>query len=617
MSKLLSLVRKTPKRTSAVLLMIAAAVIVPAALFAWGPSRTTFTIEKPATYVTFNSITNNPSHGDERNFSQVREVNASNTTYSDAISLEAGHEYVVYVYYHNNAASNYNASGVGIAKGAYVKSQVPAVVAKGSTGTKAVSYVGASNSNPGEVWDDISFSNPSTGDIALRFVPGSATIHNFGKTNGQTLSDNIVTTGAPIGYDALDGVLPGCNEYSGYVTYRVKADQPNFTVSKQVHKTDTTGWKETEAVKPGDSVDYLVTYKNTGTTDQNNVVINDILPAGVTYTSGTTSVANATNPSGIKVGDNVTKGGINIGNYSPGAAAYIKFTAKVADNDNLPTCGSNTLHNIAKAQTNNGTKEDSADVTVPKECKPVAAYTCDALAVTRLTRTSMRFTTSYTVKESTFKSVTYVIKDASGKVIDTKTSTEKTLDYTQNTAGKYTVQATITVTVDGKDATATSEGCKASFEITDTPVVPAYTCDALAVTRLTRTSMRFTTSYTVKDATFTGVVYIIKDVNGKIVDTKTSAEDTLEYTQSTVGKYTVQATITAIANGKDVTATSEGCKVAFEIPGETTPPVTPPVTPETPSELPKTGAGEAIASVIGLGALISSLGYYIASRRSL
>ena len=370
MSTLMSLIRRAPKRTSAVLAVIAAVTIIPASLFAWGPSRQTFTTAQPADYVTFNSIIDNPSHGDERNFMQVREANASNTAYADQTSLAAGHEYVVYVYYHNNAASNFNASGVGIAKNAYVKAQIPAVVANGSNATKAVGYVGASNANPTQVWDDISFSNTTGGDIALRYVPGSATIHNFGLTNGKTMADSIVTTGASIGFDALDGTVPGCNEFAGFVTFRVKADQPNFTVAKQVHKTGTTGWKESEAVLAGESVDYLVTYKNTGTTAQNDVVINDILPAGVSYTAGSTSVANATNPSGVIVGDNITKGGINIGNYAAGSAAYVKFTAKVGANDSLPTCGANTLRNTAKAQTNNGTKEDTADVTVTKTCQP-------------------------------------------------------------------------------------------------------------------------------------------------------------------------------------------------------------------------------------------------------
>ena len=356
------------KKLIAVIAMIATAIIVPAALLAWGPDRPTYTIEKPADHVTFNSITNNPSHGDERNFVQVRDANSGNETYVDNISLTPGHEYVVYVYYHNNASSSLNASGVGVAKGAYVKAEIPAVVAKGANGVKAVGYVGATNSNPGQVWDDISFNNTTTADIALKYIPSSATIHSFGAVNGKTIADSIVTTGAPIGYDSLNGELKGCNEYAGYVTFRVKADQPNFTISKQVHKTGIEGWKEVEAVNPGDSVDYLVTYKNTGTTVQNDVVISDALPAGVSYVADSTYVANGTNPNGIKVSDNIIKG-INIGSYAPGAAAYIKFTAKVAANNDLEVCGINTLHNVAKAQTDNGDKEDSADVTVTKTCE--------------------------------------------------------------------------------------------------------------------------------------------------------------------------------------------------------------------------------------------------------
>jgi len=352
------------KKLTVALAMIAAAIVVPATLFAWGPARPTYTTAVPADHITFNSIIDNPSHGDERNFVQVRDAASGNATYVDQISLKSGHEYVVYVYFHNNAAANLKLN----ATGSYVKAEIPAIVVNGSNGTKAVGYVGASNANPTQVWDDISFSNATGGDIVLRYVPGSATIHSFGAVNGQTMSDSIVTTGASIGYDSLNGVVPGCNEYAGYVTFRVKADQPNFTISKQVRKSGTKDWVETVAVNDGDSVDYLVTYKNTGTTVQNDVVINDILPNGVSYTAGTTYVANTTNPNGLKVGDNITKGGINIGNYAAGAAAYVKFSAIVSRNETSAVCGTTTFHNVAKAQTKNGTKEDLADVTITKKC---------------------------------------------------------------------------------------------------------------------------------------------------------------------------------------------------------------------------------------------------------
>ncbi|MEF3691701.1 MAG: hypothetical protein V3574_01425 [Candidatus Moraniibacteriota bacterium] len=188
----------------------------------WGPDRLLFTIANPPGYVTFNSITDNPAHGDERNFMQVREANASNENYADAISLNVGHEYVVYVYYHNNGACNLSNDGEGAAYGAYVKVEIPATVASGSQDTKAIGYIGANNASPALVWNDIRFSNVTGDDIALRYVSGSATIHSFGSVDGQVMSDTIVTTGAHLGYNNLDGMLPSCKRYAGYITFRIK-----------------------------------------------------------------------------------------------------------------------------------------------------------------------------------------------------------------------------------------------------------------------------------------------------------------------------------------------------------------------------------------------------------
>ncbi|HEU4831007.1 MAG TPA: LPXTG cell wall anchor domain-containing protein, partial [Candidatus Saccharimonadales bacterium] len=75
------------------------------------------------------------------------------------------------------------------------------------------------------------------------------------------------------------------------------------------------------------------------------------------------------NPSAKQVSDNLTKDGINIGHYTPGSNAYLKFSAKVTAKD--LECGTNTLNNIAQAVTNNGTKEDDAKVTLTVECEEV------------------------------------------------------------------------------------------------------------------------------------------------------------------------------------------------------------------------------------------------------
>ena len=371
MGNIIQLLRKSPKQTSAVIAIAAAVVMVPAALFAWGPSRETYTIQKPADHVVFNSITNNPAHGDERNFVQVKEATASNSAYAETADVAAGKEYTIFVYYHNNAATNLNASGKGIAKGTTARVEVPAIVPNGSTDTKSVGYISASNASPQAVWDDISFSNKTGGDVALRYVPGSAIVHSKGAVNGSKLPDSIVTTGATLGYDQLNGDLPGCEQYSGYVTFNVKADQADFTVEKQVRISGTKTWSKNIEAKAGDKIDYLVGYKNTGTTMQNDVVVKDKLPKGVEYQKGSTMLRNALNPDSKNVSDNiVSANGLNISNYTPGSNAYVWFSAQIEHKKELE-CGTKTYINTATIETNNGSKSDTATVVVKgEECKP-------------------------------------------------------------------------------------------------------------------------------------------------------------------------------------------------------------------------------------------------------
>lgn len=351
-----------PKKMIAAVIIIASAIVVPTVAFAWGPSRDTFTTAKPADYVTFNSIVDNPVQGDERNFMQVKASDASNSTYTDSISLTPGKKYTVFMYYHNNAASNLKLT----ATGSYAKAQIPAVVNRGASNIKAVGYVGADNAKPSQVWDDIAFNNNSSGDIALRFVPGSAHIYNNGKTNGNNLPDSIITSGVLLGYDSLDGKLLGSGQYAGYLTFEVVADQPNFTISQQVRIKGSQNWNESVNAKAGDQLEFQIEYKNIGTTEQNNVVIKNSLPAELTYATGSTYLKNASNPNAKNVSDNiVSTNGLNIGDYTSGSNAYIKYEATVTSD---VKCGTNTITVKVDALTNNGSKSDTATFVTNKTC---------------------------------------------------------------------------------------------------------------------------------------------------------------------------------------------------------------------------------------------------------
>lgn len=369
MNKFMAAIRRAPKRAAG-LAMIAAAVLVPAALFAWGPDRPTFTYGSPAPYVTFNSITNNPQVGDERNFVRIKEAGTTQN-FSDNATLVPGKKYEVYVYFHNNAASNLNDAAhdyKGIAKDVALQIKTPAVV-NANTSANIRGVISSSNANPGTVWDEAVVTSAST--VALRYVNDSAVIHSNGAVNGQKLPDTLFGAGTALGYDALNGKLPGCNQFAGYVTYEFAVDQPNFEVAKTVSKDGENKYSESVTTVADGKVQYKIQYKNTGTTRQDGVVIKDTLPAGMKYVAGSTLIS--TSKSGgqyVAAPDGVTAGGLEIGSYAPGGNAYIKFTAQVVSNDKLEKCGVNTLINKATAQTQNGNKSDTANVVVSRECKP-------------------------------------------------------------------------------------------------------------------------------------------------------------------------------------------------------------------------------------------------------
>jgi hypothetical protein len=134
----------------------------------WGPGRTCYRLDKTSTAsncdkyidhaaeeVVFNSFIDLPT-GDERNFMQIKDKTAGNETYSDTITLQTGHEYEVYIHYHNNASSSLNEERfdyAGIAHNVVIRSVLPAGI--DGVNNPLTSDITADNSNPGTVFDDV------------------------------------------------------------------------------------------------------------------------------------------------------------------------------------------------------------------------------------------------------------------------------------------------------------------------------------------------------------------------------------------------------------------------------------------------------------------------------
>lgn len=342
-------------------------LVLSGSVLAWGPSdRVTFTKSSPASYVTFNSITDQTPYGDERNFMVVREA-GTNNKYTDEVAVEGGKEYEVYVHFHNNASLSLNASGQGIATNTRLRINQDSII-KANSNLRITGIISADNAIPKEVWDETFLTSKE--DVAVRYVPDSATIHSLGAVNGQKLPNDLFgASGTLLGYDSLNGKLPGCNEFSGYVTYRLKVDKPSFTVSKTVRLDGAKEWVETVKAEPGQKVNFLIEYDNIGSMEQKSTIVRDKLPANVQYVAGTTKLKNANNPTATIVADGITTSGIQIGSYAPGANALMSFSAIMPAKEKL-NCGTNKIRNIVEILTDNGNKSDGAEITIDVECKP-------------------------------------------------------------------------------------------------------------------------------------------------------------------------------------------------------------------------------------------------------
>lgn len=551
------------------------AAIAPALVWAWGPSRPSFTIEKPADYITFNSITNNPViGGDEKDFVGIREV-GSNAKWTNNMKIQNGKEYYVRIYVHNNAASNLNL----VAENVVAKLNVPTTTAKNVT---VQGQISASNAKPNTVWDEATFS--SDNDFNLAYVAGSALFENNGMGTTK-LPDSIVNnTGAKLGYDKLDGKIPGCFQYAGYVTVKVKAQvsQPqekNIDLTKTV-RNKTNGeksWVETANAKSGDTVQFQIHAKNTGSAEIQNLVIRDILPKGLNYVAGSTKLYNTSNPKGLKVSDNVIQNsGINIGSYQPNGDAYVRFDATVSAENSLPVCGDNTLTNIAQASDQKIVKNDTASVKVTKKCEtpknPI--YKCEALSLNIVRKDEKQITyaadTKYSVKDTEFTGTKYVVKNSKNEVVAEKVvngGTKFEITVPNNVNEKYTVTSTI-ITKNGENSNA---NCEKSFETkapTPIPSKPELVCRNITINQISRTKFEFNTSYTVNNTTFVGVKYIVKDQSGKIVIEKTVNNGSkLTLNIEIVGKFTISSTVIT----KDGENSNSNCEKSFEVKREEKP----------------------------------------------
>lgn len=288
----------------------------------------------------------------------VANANKGEIVYSPSTSAKTDDTIAAQVWYHNTE----NADSGKVANNLKVKIDLPQTAGKTQ---KLTGTVSADNSN---VVTNSPIVNLELEQSRLEYVAGSAQWrHNKGTNEApvwvtESISDSVVNGGI-----VLENEKP-CFNFEGSVTIKMRVKTDMVTIKKEVRVVGSKDWTVSNTAKAGDTLEYLITFKNEGNTTLNALVIGDNLPANVTYVAGSSKLINGTYPNGQKLTtDNVTKGGVEIGNYLPGAGGYVQFQAKI--NSDL-TAGDHDLKNVAIVKANGLTRENYAHTIVHVAGKP-------------------------------------------------------------------------------------------------------------------------------------------------------------------------------------------------------------------------------------------------------
>ncbi len=345
--------------------IVSGATLAPAAVMAWGDSaggRPEYTLDQInagvlGDTITFNSIKNGKI-GHEFNFVGAKlTTDTSNVWKANEINVKDGDTVTLRLYVHNNSPKAEKA----IAEGVSANFSLPTTVAKSHT---VIGYLNAKNATPNRYWDEVVLT--SSDDFYMEYVEGSAKYTNS-KMGTVALSDNIINSAVTLGYEKLDGKIPGCYKYDGQVTIEVKIHKSvTAKLSKTVRIKGAKGWNESVEAKIGDEVEFQIEYVNLTSAQVDNVMIRDILPKNLEYVKDSTVLYNSNYQNGTKVVENtLTTTGINIGSYGVNGNAYVRFTAKVVNNS--LACGNNQLVNWASSTVNSKVTKDDASVMVKRD----------------------------------------------------------------------------------------------------------------------------------------------------------------------------------------------------------------------------------------------------------
>lgn len=596
--------------------LLALAFISTAAVFAgWTPDRPVYDWNNSAERVgstngpRMNAFINTPDYGDERAFFDSRkQEETTGRPYKDVLPYvtQGSKRIVMRTYVHNGANQSTNddpAPNNGVAKDAKVRIDLPTGTA---TALRSRSYISISNpapGYPGEVTDTTEFVD--TAAFAIRYVPGSAKIYNAAHSGGLALSDNIVTSGATIGHDQLNGNVPGCFEFQATVEITVEVIVAQPSIEKVVRKAGDSTYTDFAQVKPGDNIQWRIFFQNKGSMALDKVAITDQLPPHLRLVPGSVRwiyvAANGSNQDVVQPDNDLFTKYVDFGSWGPNGGFYLRFDTTALDD--FSNCEA-TVRNQTHMHSTQTPKDitDTADVRITKQnCAPPPppqqSFACEGLDMTKVNRTTFNFTGRGKVVNTT---ITGYIFKVNGAVKQDSASPNFTL--TETTPGTYTVTVQVKTPIGTTEVT---PQCTKQAVVEQEAVTPKYSCDQLQAELISGRKYKFTTATTAEGgATVRRYFYTFGDNTPEL----TTDKNVVEHEYAKAGTYTAKVKVEFMVNGQLQTAEGPNCTKIITI-GEQ-----PPVT-QAPTKLPDTGFG--LIGTFITTTILGALGFQVVTLRKL
>ena len=181
----------------------------------WGPDRPTYTMTHPPTEPVLNSITDNPDHGDERNFVQVRNL-TRDSLFGEEVEACSGDLVEVYVGIWNDAAPDLGDGGTILGL------RMKALVTDRQDSTAIGGVLEATNA--ATVWDSAILACAGR-PVSVIYRDGASRLYfDNDDLGGRVLVVNPFEVPAAIGRDQEDGRLPSETGHSwgGYAILQLQ-----------------------------------------------------------------------------------------------------------------------------------------------------------------------------------------------------------------------------------------------------------------------------------------------------------------------------------------------------------------------------------------------------------